>query len=223
MKRIISLLLAALLFGMLPITGYAHEALDLDQRGSIIVTMTFQKKVVSGGDLTLYKVGEVNSEDGNYFFTYTKEFSECSIPVTDPSSSKLSDELDKIRKEKGLNGLAKRNIGENGQVIFGDLELGLYLVVQETAASGYHTVKPFVVSVPSLEDGSYIYDIDASPKVELEKASTPEQPTPSNPKPIQNNQPKTGDTDWRLILAASGVFLSAFCIVIWSYRRKKEQ
>lgn len=223
MKRIISLLLAALLLGMLPITVYAHEVPDLDQRGSIAVTMTFRETAVPGGSLTLYKVGNVDAEDGDYFFTYTKEFSQCSIPVTELSSAKLSEALDEIRKEKNLQGIMKQNIGENGQVVFSNLELGLYLVVQDKAASGYNTVNSFLVSIPSMEDGSYTYDIDASPKVELEKTPVSEQTTPSSQKTSENNQPKTGDTDGPKFLSALGVLLSALCVLVWSYRRKKEQ
>ena len=57
-----------------------------------------------------------------------------------------------------------------------------YLLVQQQAANGFEKMDPFLVSLPMVEDGTYIYQVDASPKLEIEKAEVP-------PK-----QPKTGDT-----------------------------
>lgn len=70
---------------------------------------------------------------------------------------------------------------KDGEIAFTGLELGLYLLVQHKAAKGYETAAPFLVSVPMEEDGVLRYDVDASPKVELEKNRNPPPPRPLHP------------------------------------------
>ena len=56
---------------------------------------------------------------------------------------------------------------------FSNLKLGLYLLVQTRAASGYSKISPFLVTVPYLNSGVYIYEVDADTKMELEKEPKP--------------------------------------------------
>ena len=67
-------------------------------------------------------------------------------------------------------------ISDLGLAEFGDLEVGLYLVVQTTAAENYNVVNPFLVSVPIQENGKYVYDVDALPKVGTATKKTPDTP-----------------------------------------------
>ena len=73
-------------------------------------------------------------------------------------------------------------ISDFGTAEFGDLEVGLYLVVQATAAENYNVINPFLVSVPIQENGSYVYDVDALPKVGTAAKKTP-APRPTSPTP----------------------------------------
>lgn len=83
---------------------------------------------------------------------------------------------------------------KDGEIAFTGLELGLYLLVQHKAAKGYETAAPFLVSVPMEEDGVLRYDVDASPKVELEKKPEPTSTTP--PAPTDPRLPYTGQLNW---------------------------
>ena len=71
--------------------------------------------------------------------------------------------------------------------------MGLYLVVQTTAAENYNVINPFLVSVPIQENGKYVYDVDALPKVGTATKKTPDTPdepdTPDTP-----DEPDTPDT-----------------------------
>lgn len=221
MKRIVSLLLALMLLGAVSMTALAHEVPDYNQPGSISITMTYKDKAVSGGTLTLYRVADVDSDDGNFFFTYTEDFAECEIPVTELSSSEISTALAKIAKDKKLKGVTQ-TLDKNGQTTFSDLEIGLYLLVQEKAAAGYKKINPFLVSVPYNEDGHYIYDVDTAPK----NLPGPETQPPTTPTKPGGKLPQTGQTNWPVpVMAAVGLFLigAGFCMKASAKRKTYEE
>ena len=73
-KRIASLIIIAVMICALSITAFAHEIPDATRKGSISVTLKDGNTTVSGGTLTLYKVGEVTEDDGNYSFELLEEY-----------------------------------------------------------------------------------------------------------------------------------------------------
>lgn len=105
---------------------------------------------------------------------------------------------------------------KDGEIAFTGLDLGLYLLVQHKAAKGYETAAPFLVSVPMEEDGVLRYDVDASPKVELEKEPEPTSTTP--PAPPDPRLPYTGQLNWPVpVLTVLGLGLLALGLAL---RRK---
>lgn len=226
MKRILSLLLSLVLLGAVSMTVFAHEVPDYDRLGSISITMEYKDDPVTGGTLTLYRVADVDTSDGNYFFTYTEDFAECSVPVTELSSSEISTALAEIAQDKQLAGVTQ-TLDENGKTTFADLEIGLYLIVQEKAASGFRKVNPFLVSVPYNEDGNYIYDVDTAPKnlpgPETEP-TTGTEPTTETTKPT-DKLPQTGQTNWPVpVMTIVGLMLvvAGYCLKA-SARRKTDE
>lgn len=202
-KSVIFALCCALLLSVLSISALALEVPDYDRKGSISITMTYQGSIVKGGTLTLYRVGNVVNENADYFFQYTDAFAGCEVPVDDPSTSRIANALADIVKKKSLKGTTK-TISSKGVVAFSDLEIGLYLLVQNKAPSGYNKVAPFLVSVPGRDGDSYIYDVDASPKVELEPKPTTEPPETTKP---GGNLPQTGMNQWPVpVLTVCGLF-----------------
>lgn len=218
-KRFLLLLCVALLVSALTVTTHAVEVPDYDRLGSISITMTYRDKVVSGGTLTLYRVADVHVDGGNHSFAYTEEFAGCEIPLEDLSKSDLPAALAKIVKDNSLKGITK-TIDKKGKVSFDDLELGLYLLVQLKAAPGYKTVSPFLVSVPGKDGGSYIYDVDGSPKLSLEPAPTnPSTPTETTKPPTI---PQTGQNKWQVpVLAIGGLFLLGLGMTLCCSGKKK--
>lgn len=200
-KRIGALLIVLILLGSLTMTAYAvHEVPDYDTLGSISISMTYKGKAVPYGSLTLYRVADVDTDNGDYFFTYTEDFADCSIPVTELSSSNLSAKLAEIAKTKKLTGVTQL-LNSSGKTTFKNLEIGLYLLVQNKAAPGYTKVSPFLVSVPANDDGHYIYDVDASPKVGAE-------PSPTETTTTSDKLPQTGQIQWPVpVMAVLGLFL----------------
>lgn len=212
LRKRCAVLLLALLLCSVSVTVCARETPDTSRKGSVTVKMTYKNKAVSGGTLTLYRVGAVAEEDGNYSFALTGDFTGSRADLTDLSSADTAESLAKYADNKKLSGTSKK-IGSNGKASFSGLNPGLYLLVQTKAASGYRKADPFLVSVPMMEEGTYLYDVDASPKVELEKENSPKKPTtPSSPpKPAAPSSPvlpQTGQLNWPVpVLAVSGLLL----------------
>ena len=161
--------------------------------GSIHVNLydSTNNKALSGGELTVYRVAEVQRKNGNLSFEYCGDFDGCAIELGDLTDSTLAGQLQEYLSDNTEGTV--REVDANGNVNFYDLELGLYLVVQTKASKGYKPVNSFLVSLPMAEDGEWNYEVDASPKV---GAYTPEPETPPSPpnKPDKPDKPDTPDT-----------------------------
>lgn len=221
-KRLPALLFAVMLLCTVSITAFAVEVPDLSRQGSIQITMQKDGTVVPGGTLTLYRVGSVQEENGEYSFGLTGDFADCDVSLDDVASAELAESLEQYVKDNRLEGTTK-DIGTDGKVSFTELDLGVYLLMQNKSASGYNIIDSFLVTVPMLEDGTYVYDVDASPKVELEKITeeptkpstpvtptTPTKPTSTKPttKPTSPTLPQTGQLNWPIpVLVVSGLAL----------------
>lgn len=160
------------------------STIDSSRVGSISLTMrATDGKTVSGGQLDLYRVAKVNSSGTG--FSYVDAFSSCSTPVTqsllsNPTSS-YTTELVSLSKNAKIS--SSRTISADGTATFSNLSTGLYLIVQSKTASGYESTNPFLVTIPLKENGSYTYDVNATPKVGVVEARTPENPEePKQPK-----------------------------------------
>ncbi len=161
--------------------------------GSIHVNLydSTNNKALSGGELTVYRVAEVQRKNGNLSFEYCGDFDGCAIELGDLTDSTLAGQLQEYLSDNAEGTV--REVDANGNVNFDDLELGLYLVVQTKASKGYKPVNSFLVSLPMAEDGEWNYEVDASPKV---GAYTPEPETPPSPPntPDKPDKPNTPDT-----------------------------
>ena len=142
-------------------------------------------------------MAEVQRKNGDLSFEYCGDFYGCGIELGD-----LNDLGDSSLAGRLLDYLAPGSEGtvqavdNDGNAVFEDLELGLYLVAQTKASAGDKAVNPFLVSLPLAEDGQWLYDVDASPKVGAYTPETPETPdTPSTPvSPDSPSTPATPDS-----------------------------
>lgn len=162
----------------------ANHVPELNQSGSIQISMQYEGDPVSGGELTLYRVGDIREDDGNYSFILTDTFASCSVTLENVQSSETAERLSDYARRKGIKGQTKK-VSTSGNISFADLEPGLYLLVQRKAAPDYQKVKPFLVTLPMRHGDAYSYQVDASPKV------SPIHPWTDNP-----DQPATGQSEW---------------------------
>ena len=223
MRKRLRSLLALLLLLSLPLSAAAHPVPDERKDGhcSITVTMTYQEKALPGGTLALYKVGDVEEEDGNYSFVPVAAIREDLAQFGDIQSPELAGKLSKLEDKLPPVTPLPQKVEENGKVTFLELPFGLYLVVQKTAPAGYGKTEPFLVSLPYLEEGEYQYDVASQPKTDLERDVTTEPTTSPTTKPAASSGgklPQTGQLWWPVpVLACGGLG----CIVVGLIRKRR--
>ena len=218
-KHLISALLALLLLLCLPLSAAAaHPVPDPARDGSctVTITMKYQNKPISGGTVNLYKVGDVREDDGNYSFVPVKAIQSDISEFGNIESSDLPGKLAKLEKKLTPVTAKPVTIDKNGTATFSNLEFGLYLVVQKTAASGYGKTSPFLVSVPYLYKGEYKYNVTSQPKTDLEREVKPTTPPSSGGG--GGKLPQTGQLWWPVpVLVCMGLG----CIAVGLIRRRE--
>ena len=202
MKRILSAIVMSII---LAIPVAALNLPDLNRSGAIDVTVCYDGKAVSGGELTLYRVGDIVQEDGNYSFVLTDRFSSSGITLENLQQPETAKKFSAYAAQQGITGKTKK-IDTNGKLIFDELNPGLYLLVQNKAATGYQKLNPFLVSLPMREADGYSYHVDAGPKVSP-------VPTP----PTNTEQPQTGQSGWPIWTFLFST--AALAVVLYSRKR----
>ncbi len=209
-RRLFALL--AMLFSfhifLTAIPAYAGTAPDLSRKGSVSVSFQDKGTAVSGGELCLYPIAYAFDEDGDFVYEYTNGLENCGIELGNLEDSSLASRL-----EAALPDDAKKTtlaVGSDGKAVFTDLTPGLYLLKQTKAAEGYEMISSFLISVPEKEGESWIYDLDASPKMETlsktEESSKKTSKTPTGK--TASTLPQTGQLNWPIpILAIAGLSL----------------
>lgn len=216
-KTIASIFSVLLIICMLSTSSYAAEDIDgfdINKKGNVSISFRYNSEVVSGGTLTVFKVADVSDSDGALQFVLSEDFTESGIDLNDFSESNLALSLSAFASEKNVNGKTLA-VSDKGNVTFNELDTGLYLFKQLSPANGYNPITPFLVSMPMNSDGEYLYNIDASPKVQISKIYI--EPTmPYVEKPKEGKLPQTGQLNWPIpVLTIIGLVL---LIVGWIFR-----
>lgn len=135
----------------------------------------------AGAKIIAKKVGQIIVENGgDYFFAPVEELAESGISFEDIKSTTLAAELAGYISDNNVQLISQESVvGTDGFVSFSDLPIGLWLFENSEAADGFELFNPFIVTVPywNEETELYEYEVDATPKVAVQK--TPTTPTPS--------------------------------------------
>ena len=215
------LLLALLLLMGSGVFACAERSIDLDRDGSLQLRCMFDGKPVSGGDLRLYRVADVEQEDGDYYFRLLERFGGNKLEQKDLDAPGLAGRL---AGSSGLRDLEYRStvFDASGKASFSAVKPGLYLLGQSRAAKGFQGMAPFLVSVPLYDKvkDCYLYDVDISVKPALEREV---KPTPSPTPPPGSRLPQTGQLNWPVpLLAGLGLAcVLAGGLLLRSDRRRK--
>lgn len=221
MKKVITLLLALSVLISLPLTAYAHDVPQDRDDCSIEVIVRYDGENVDGGTLTAIRVGYVDEEDGNYFFS--QEFTNIRIEdVTSSGAPKAQKEF--YENNKGnYDFYTQSQTVKDGKATFTGLSTGLYLIVQNKAADGFSKLGAFLVSVPYMENGEYQYHVTASIKSELEREPEPTEPEPTDPPP---GLPQTGQLNWPvplMVVAGLAFFAAGWALCFGKKREHNEK
>lgn len=220
MKKCICVLTALLMLLMLPMNAYAHEAVQTDKTDcSIRVLVRYDGETVSGGTLTAVRIGYVREDNGDYSFCRVKDdaaLEELQSPET------VKDLVDFYRNNKNSYAFDYMTVTvEKGVAEFRDLSTGLYLILQEKEAPGFEKLNAFLVSVPYLVDGEYVYDVTAASKTGLKMEVETQPPTEPPTTEPEDKLPQTGQLNWPVpVLAVLGL---ALCVGGYALSRKKEE
>lgn len=123
---------------------------------------------LQGVGLALYKVGGVDTSDGNVHFVLDSALASTginfdSITTADDwrsAAETLAGAVTGVELEVKTN-----SSDENGNMIFPGLAEGMYLVVQNDVETSDVTVSPMLISIPfANEDEGWLYDVQAYPK-----------------------------------------------------------
>ena len=175
--RALALALATLVLVLLPPVQVqraqaADEMLDASRQGSISISPESSDGKGVSGTFALYKVADVVADDTGWHFQWTDAYR-----GTDHELYRKTGTLSDSYKKK-LVGLLEGKVAHPvqtratraGAVSFSGLSVGLYLVKMTKVESGYDTIDPFLVSIPTIENGALVYQVNASPKAGAAKA-----------------------------------------------------
>lgn len=190
----------------------AASSVDLAKTGSVSVSMK------AGGDLNLFKVADIDPDKGDAFvltetFSGIENASVATETINDQkklnaSSADLAKKMAKYAADKSVKAAVSLKAEEESVLKFSDLTAGLYLITQTNAADGYSVMDPFLISIPGDASSKDPYNVNASPKMELKKESTP--PPKDNTPPSGGRLPQTGQLWWPVaVLLVAGVLLLA--------------
>lgn len=200
-SKILICLMAAAVYLLLGIGVFADRTDAIpDGTGTITIHMkdVESEKPVPGGALQYYQVAVPVRTDGNDSWVYTRDFAACDVPLTALDKADTAYGIDDYAAENKLSG-TEVSVSADGTVQMTDLPAGVYLMVQTKPAEGYSAFQPFLVTLPQVVDGAYIYDVDATPKVELKKETTP-PPSEWHGKRL----PQTGQLWWPVFAMGAG-------------------
>ena len=143
----------------------SDNIVDFSKKGSISITLGEDEEniKVSGADVTIYKIADAYSKDSNLAFNYHESLKDYELELNGGNISEKVLEI--IANNEIINFSATTN--ELGTVIFTDLDLGLYLVIQTNRVEGYSKIDPFLVFIPEIIDNIWVYDVNAEPKVDI--------------------------------------------------------
>ncbi len=222
MKRLFTWMLALLVLFSFPLRVRAHDVPQEREDCSIEIIVRYDGQNISGGTLTAIKVGYVDEEDGNYFFS--QEMTGIRLEDIDSAAAPGIQEEFYNANKGNFDFYTQTQSVQDGKAVFTKLTTGLYLIIQEEAAEGFTRMEAFLVSVPYLEDGEYRYHVTASIKSELERQpeSEPTEPPPTEPEP-DPTLPQTGQLNWPVpLMAVTGLMLFAFGWFL-CFGKKREQ
>ena len=91
--RILSLILIVAVLCSAALAVSAVDVPDLSRTGTISIVMHMGETLIPGGSLTLYRVGEIHEDDGNYSFVPTGVFKDCVSVFEDVQDPDLAQQL----------------------------------------------------------------------------------------------------------------------------------
>lgn len=170
MKKILCLGLTLVLCALMALPACAEDV-DFSRKGSISLTLKSGNEVVPNAPFSLYLIATAVQKGGTFTFEYLPEFEGYGKSVGELKHEVDSNPLADYIVENDLydHPVAKAVTDKNGELTFSDLELGTYLAIQTAGEEDYSLTVPVLCCTPTIEDGKWVYDVNANPKPQVER------------------------------------------------------
>ncbi|MGN0405524.1 MAG: Cna B-type domain-containing protein [Bariatricus sp.] len=168
-KGVLLALLIFVLYGMITVSPvYASEGTspDFAKRGTVTVQVKTDGIAIADAGIALYRVADMKNENSGWNYYLTPEFENAGVHVEQLNNKSTAKQLWQYVLEYHLKGNEKKT-NETGCVRFENLPLGIYLVVQAESVDGFSDCTPFFIALPSYINDEWIYEVDATPKVDV--------------------------------------------------------
>lgn len=166
MKRFRYLLtIIMLLVGISPVFANTNNIVDFSKKGIITITLSdgSDNGLVEGANIKIYKLADAYSEDHNLAFSYHKDLEACENNIKNNDLNEKT--LECIYNSNVFS--EEKTTDSFGYTRFNNLDLGLYLVEQTNKVEGYSSIDPFLIYLPQIEENGWIYEINATPKMDI--------------------------------------------------------
>ena len=171
MKKILSFLIMILLINFINVN--ADSIVDFNKKGSLTITLmeSESSEYISVASIKVTKIASAYLDNNsNIVYEFVDELKNSNIILDDLTKEDLLKDILKYMEENNieLNGDIN-NTDDLGKVSFNDLDLGLYIISQENIVEGYSSIDSYLLTIPTIIDNEWVYDIDSLPKTELIK------------------------------------------------------
>lgn len=164
------ILMLTLFFNLLIPVAFAAGRIDLERETTLSLQFRYNNAAIAGVRFRLYRVADVSE---SVRFTLSGDFQNYKVNLNHLDAdgwSAAGNTLAVYAEADRINPLAVRSTDSSGQLTFGTLNVGLYLVTAESKTIGKKTYRsaPFLVSLPSLENDIWQYTVLVEPKSTME-------------------------------------------------------
>ena len=195
-----------------------------NDQGSILLKATVEDETtvykLSNIEFTMYQVGIYKKNS----WVLETEFAKSGVIFDFEDSSAQAEAAKKLGKyvqDNSIRGISGKT-NSDGEVMYRDLEKGVYLFVQihtTQISNQVYRSEPFIITVPGNYDGQIIWNVTAEPKFKNESIppittnTPPVSEEPSGDNSSHTSNVKTGDdTNVIMWLSLMGISLIIFSI-----------
>lgn len=217
-RKRIHMCMASVMCMLLLLIPLSVSANDL---GSILLKATVEDETtvykLSNTEFTMYQVGTYK----NNSWALVSEFAKSGVIFDFDDSSAQAEAAKKLEKyvqDNNIKGMSGKT-NSDGEVMYRDLEKGVYLFVQTQISNQVYQSEPFIITVPGNYDGQIIWNVTAEPKFKNESIppittnTPPVSEEPSGDNSSRTPNVKTGDdTNVIMWLSLMGISLVIFSI-----------
>lgn len=225
MKKLINSIVIFLVVISIGVINVNAENIDTTKSSSLYVTYQYDNVVLTDADISIYYLASINA-DGTY--TFTSEYASVAFDTTDISSSSLTLQAETINNYIVSSSLSAYEViatDTNGNASFSNLMPGLYLIVVEDVVldNNQYYASPTIISIPTIENNTYLYDITVNIKTEKKELSVETTVDGDTTDTVIEEVPNTFDNIYFyvILLVISVVVIFAVEIFIIKKRGKK--